>query len=319
MDKACTAILILNFNSAEDTISCIQSIEAFNSASIKFIVIDNGSPNKEEVTHLDHFFSQSGRSYHLWNDSDRPDTELPYYSLVASRSNDGYAQGNNKGLRLSYGDTTIQNILILNSDVLFTEDILPALIRVQKEKQDCGFITPLIVSKKGEIDHCCARKVPTNWEVILLFAFFRRDLFHLLSRANKRQKILLSSPDLIMQPSFPVDFPSGACMLIKKELFQRIGGFDPGTFLYYEENILFKKLLAISRISYCVPSVKCTHLGAGATRKSSSRFLQRCNLESADHYLSNYGYLSFFQRLVWGIVKQMWLFKFKLTDNSHRD
>lgn len=313
MDNVCTAILILNYNSADDTINCIRSIEACNSAAIKFIVVDNGSSTEGETDCLDSFFSQSGRSYHCWNDSDYPQEGLPYYSLIASRSNDGYARGNNKGLRLAYGDSSIQNILILNSDILFTEDILPALLHLQQEKADCGLMTPLIVSQSGVIDHCCARKEPTNWEIIELFAFFRRDLFHILSRANKRQKILLNKPNLSKLPFFTVDFPSGACMFIDKRLFQEIGGFDPGTFLYYEELILHKKLQRISRTNYCVPSVRCTHLGARSTEHSTGRFLQRCNLESADHYLSHYGHLSHIQRLVWGIVKRLWFLKFSIT------
>ena len=180
-------------------------------------------------------------------------------------------------------------------------------------------MTPLIVSRRGTIDHCCARRIPTNWEIIRLFAFFHRDLFHMLSRANKRQKILLSHPELIEEVSFPIDFPSGACMLIEKDLFREIDGFDPETFLYYEEMILYKKLQFVSRTNYCVPSVKCTHLGAGATQNQNSRFLQRCNLDSADHYLSRYGQMNFTQRLVWCMVKILWLLKFRVTDTLKKN
>ncbi len=314
MPRECTAILILNYNSSTDTIECIRSIEACNSAPIKFIVVDNGSTAQGEIDRLDRFFSQIGRSYHRWSDADQPKGELPFFSLIASATNDGYARGNNKGLRIAYEDSSIQNILVLNSDILFTEDLLPTLLNAHQKESDCGLITPLVISREGEIDHCCARKAPTNWEVICQFAFFGRDLFHLLSKANRQQKILLNKPELISRPLFPIDIPSGACMLIDKGLFQAIGGFDPGTFLYYEELILYKKLHALSRINYCVPSVRCTHLGAGSTQHSHSRFLQRCNLESADHYLTRYEHLSILQRLVWKFVKGFWLLKFKITN-----
>lgn len=318
MSSGCTAILILTFNSADDTMNCIRSIEACNSAPIKFIVVDNGSTAKGETDILDRFFSQSGRTYHCWNDTDEAQEDLPFYSLIASRSNDGYARGNNKGLHLASRDSSIQNILILNSDVLFTEDILPTLLRVKQEKPDCGLVTPLILSRRGTIDHCCARNAPTNWEIILPFLLFNRNRFQLLSKAEKRQKILKMRPELLEQPIFPVDMPSGACMLIDKDLFGELGGFDPATFLYYEELILHKKLQAFSRTSYCVPSVKCTHLGARTTEHSPSRFLQRCNLESADHYLSHYAHPTFSQRLVWSIVKGLWLLKFIITKTPHK-
>lgn len=318
MTQEYTAIIILTYNGSTDTINCIRSIESFNSSSIKFIVVDNGSPDREGNLLLERFFKQSGHEFLLLKDSDKPDANLPYYSLLASDRNDGYARGNNKGLRLAYSDPTIHNILILNNDILFSEDILPSLLKFQQQKSDCGLVTPLIVSGTGEIDHCCARRISTNWEIIRLFGFFGRDLFHLLLRANHRQKILLNNPSLIEQPSFSVDVPSGACMLINKELFRTIGGFDPDTFLYYEENILYQKLRALSRTNYCVPSVKCTHLGAGSTQNQNSRFLQRCNLESADLYLSRYGNLSFFQRLVWKIVKCLWHIKFAITGTPQK-
>lgn len=318
MSQDCTAILILNYNGSNDTINCIRSIESCHSKPIKYIVVDNGSPDREEIDRLDRFFAQSGQSYRRWNDNEIPTEELPYYSLLASSNNDGYARGNNKGLRLAWEDISIRTILVLNNDILFTEDILPSLLQFQRQQADCGLVTPLVISRRGTIDHCCARKVPTNWEIIRRFGYFNRDFRHKLSQADKRQKILLNHPELKEQTSFPIDFPSGACMMIDKELFREIGGFDEGTFLYYEEIILFKKLQVVSRTNYCVPSVNCTHLGAGATQNQNSHFLQRCNLESASHYLSRYGQMTIAQRFVWSLVKGMWLLKFKLTDTPKK-
>ncbi len=318
MTRDCTAILILTYNTSNDTIQCIRSIEACNSAPVKYIVVDNGSRDKAEAEKLDDFFSRSGRSYRRWSESDTPEGELPHFSLLASQSNDGYARGNNKGLRLAFADPAVSQILVLNSDILFTEDMIPTLLDFQKKTSDCGLLTPLVVSRKGTVDHCCARRIPTNREIIRLFGYFNRDYHHRLSQAEKRQKILLNNPELTQQPSFPVDVPSGACMLIEKDLFRQIGGFDPDTFLYYEENILYQKLRVLSRTNYCVPSVRCTHLGAGSTQNQNSRFLQRCNLESADHYLSKYGKMTIPQRLAWFLVKGLWLLKFRITDTPKK-
>ena len=314
MTQGFTAILILTYNTSTDTINCIRSIEACNTAPIKYIVVDNGSPDLEEVERLDRFFSQSGKTYLRLADSDKPGNELPYFTLLASSVNDGYARGNNKGLNLAYDDPSIENILVLNSDILFTEDILPTLIGFQQKQLDCGFITPLVISRKGEVDHCCARKALTNWDIIQIFVLFDRDCFRILSLIFRRQRLLLNNPDLINSPSFPIDLPSGACMFINKNLFRDIGSFDPGTFLYYEENILHKKIQAVSRNSYCVPAVRCTHLGAGSTHTIHNRFLQQCNLDSADYYLTHYGKMSPLQRFVWSLAKAAWRLRFKITE-----
>ena len=318
MPQGCTAILILTYKSSTDTINCIRSIETCNSAPVKYIVVDNGSPDKGEIDRLDGFFSQSGHTYARLGDSDHPEKELPYFTFLASGENDGYARGNNKGLNLAYDDPSIENILVLNSDILFTEDILPTLLSFRQQQACCGLVTPLIVSGKGRIDHCCARKAPTNWEQILFFLFLKRDFFHILSKADTRQKILQSNPEMAALPSFPVDMPSGACMLIDKALFRQIDSFDPGTFLYYEELILYKKLQAVSRTSYCVPTVRCTHLGAASTQNISSIFLQRCNLESADLYLTRYADMTLPQRLAWCLAKKAWLLRLRIIASRNK-
>lgn len=309
VEQTCTAILILNYNSADDTMNCIRSIEAHNTAPVKFIVVDNGSTAAAETDRLERFFADSGEGCLRLSDNDAPVKSLPRYTLIASPKNDGYARGNNKGLRFAGEDPSIQNILILNSDILFTEDLIPTLLSIQQEKADCALVTPLILSRYGRADHCCARKAPTNWEVILPFLLLRRNWFHVLSNMDRHQKLLLDHPELAEQRVFPVDVPSGACMLIDKALFREIGYFDPDTFLYYEENILYKKLQTRSRTSYCTPLVKCTHLGAVSTQQMSTVFLKQCNLESADIYLSRYSRLTFTQRLAWKIAKKMWTVK----------
>jgi hypothetical protein len=301
-----TAILILNYNTPSDTIACIQSIEAHNTAPVKFIIVDNGSSDKEGINRLDLFFAQSQKGYLRLTDSDTPTGFLSYFTFLVSSSNDGYARGNNKGLRLARADASIQNILVLNSDVLFSEDILSTLVRFQTGQKDCGLVTPLVMSRRGTVDHCCARKAPTNWDIILTFLLFNRNKFHLLSKMDERLKILKGHPELKTQPFFPVEMPSGACMLIDKKLFQEIDDFDPNTFLYYEELILYKKIKKAGRVNYCVPKVQCTHLGAESTAQISSTFLKKCNLDSADYYLKNYGRLSLTQSLIWGLVKGMW-------------
>lgn len=311
-----TSIIILNYNTASDTVSCIQSIEAHNSAPINYIIVDNGSSDREGINLLDGFFQNSGKSYRKLSDTDTPPQPLPYFTFLVSRENDGYAKGNNKGLRIAFSDPEVDNLLIINSDILFTEDLIPSLVRIREEKLDCGFVTPLIISRWNTIDHTCARKAPTNWEVILPFLMMRKKWFSILSKVDARQKILRVHPELVDQPVFPVDTPSGACMMIEKSLMQRVGGFDPNTFLYYEENILFKKLRAVSRQSYCTPVVKCTHLGASSTQQLPTPFLKKCNLASADYYLSQYGNMSFIQRIAWKTAKLLWNIKFKLSHSA---
>lgn len=54
-NNATVGIVILNYNNYNDTINCINSIEKYNTASIKYIIVDNGSTNPNSVKELDYF------------------------------------------------------------------------------------------------------------------------------------------------------------------------------------------------------------------------------------------------------------------------
>lgn len=303
------AIIILNYNNSLDTINCVKSIQKHNTADIKLIVVDNGSTHPDSVAKIERFLNNAFNSFKVIKDTDLYQEELPDAVLLISQTNDGYAKGNNKGLQLAYNDSSIEDILVLNNDTLFVDDILQGLRLKRTGLKDCAFITPVLLTKEGHIDYTCARLEPSVWDVIIPFLLFKRDFFKCLTRIKRKDKVLLQNPGLMDRESFPVHMPSGSCMLINKDLFQQLGGFDPNTFLYYEENILAKKIEAAGLRNYCIPSLECIHLGAGSTSHSSSSFLQHCNLESADYYLTNFRKMSFSQKIVWGFCKFCWHLK----------
>jgi GT2 family glycosyltransferase len=54
-----TCIIILNYNNVEDTIKCIDSIERINTAAIKYIVVDNNTPQKQKIEILSEYLEQN--------------------------------------------------------------------------------------------------------------------------------------------------------------------------------------------------------------------------------------------------------------------
>ena len=312
-----TGIVILNYNSYQDTINCIQSVELHNSAPVKYIIVDNGSSDKQSVPALKQFLESSFPGRYL--QTTEPAGILPYVTLVASPTNDGYARGNNKGLRLAFDDSEISHILILNNDILLTEDIIPPMMSALKELPQCGMVSPLLYRKdRKTMDFNCARRNASNFDIILPFLFQNRNFFQVLSKIRWKNKMLLDDPSLIQSKAFVIDLPSGSCMFLEKELFQKMGGFDPNTFLYYEECILFKKTEALHLKNYCIPSLSAIHLGAHTTQMSSNKFLQKCNLDSADYYLRQYGKMTFLEKCVWGLAKWGYATRLRLTDRNRK-
>mgnify|MGYP003456674591 CR=1 FL=1 len=287
MDK--TAIIILNFNNYEDTINCIESVEKYNSAPIKLIIVDNASTRSDALpsleNYLSHKFDNDFRKFSdLISDGTAEELVLPYCSLIASDINDGYAKGNNKGLRLSLLDNTIKNILILNNDILFVEDIIPSLIGLLDSIPNVGIVSPVLY-KKGlkSIDFNCARK-----DMPIVDAILNRLFTRFLRYINYNDKLYILKNKNMASEIVEIELPSGSCMLLRKDLFKEISLFDPNTFLYYEENILYRKMQQKHLHNYLCTSLKCIHLGASSTSKSPSMLIVDAGIHSGNYYYENY-------------------------------
>lgn len=294
------ALVILQYNNWLDTKNCILSIERYNTAPVKYIVVDNASTRKECVEEAHEFLSTTFSDSYLCLYAKTPTPEqLPRATFLKSSSNDGYAQGNNKGIQLCLNDETVDSVLVINNDVLFTEDILPTLHSYLDKLDDVGIITPLVYNKDmSDYDYNCARIHPSKMELVLSFLLLFRNVGGILNKLKHRRSVLHAHPEYVQLPFFPIELPSGSFMLFKKEILQRIKGFDPNTFLYFEEDILYKKLSEINLRTYLIPSCHCIHLGCSTTKSIHSTFLSRCMVNSIWHYLNQYEKLSFVEKVI---------------------
>lgn len=317
-----TAIVILNYNNYKDTINCINSVKAYNTAKIKFFVVDNASPDKQCVPKLDSYFKDTFKEDYLrinyGNESDRK--TFPTLTFITSEVNDGYACGNNKALQYLNNDPDIEYVLILNNDILFVQDIIPGLIENLKHLEKAAIVSPLLYKKdmKG-YDLNCARKTLSAKQIFLQFLFFLKDPFHIGQKINYNQKYINTTPDILKKESFEIQLPSGSCMLLNKRCFNSIGWFDSHTFLYYEENILNKKLEARGLKCYLIPNLKCIHLGASSTKSSPGYFMVKSSAESAIYYIDKYTSASRLTKLFFKIYLRFFMLPvFKLAKNIQK-
>jgi len=281
-------IIILNYNNSEDTINCIQSILEYNTYPVKILVVDNGSTKQQCVADIKTYIEglNEGKCY---NQGEKIPSILPKNTFYISKSNDGYAQGNNKGLDLMYKDDEIDKILILNNDVLFYMDIIPKLVEFYDSRNDVGIVSPILYKKdKKSIDYNCARRNCTLKEQGTIFMLLDVDLFGIISKIRYNQQMLRNNPQLKEADYFEIELPSGSCMLIDKVLFKTIDSFDSNTFLYFEENILYKKIQKFGKKNFLMPKLGCVHLGASTMKKSVSSFTMIKGLESSMYYAKTY-------------------------------
>lgn len=315
MIEKVTALIILNYNNYEDTINCVESVLKYNTAKVKFIVIDNGSPRGGVVGDMKKYIEDKSKNsfVHLYDKDLQIDTQicLPDFTFIESHMNDGYAAGNNKGLNLAERDETITHVMILNNDVLFVEDIIPMLIEQEKQLTDAAFISPLLYTKGlQKIDYTCARENIKFKNCILnMWLIPLEKLFH-ISKNYTKSRYLLNNVSCDLKSVIPIDLPSGSCMFIRKSKFKTINFFDPNTFLYYEENILHKKIQRQGWQNYLIPFVKCIHLGAQST-SSSNTAVNRYSRKSQEYYFKNYCNLNIIQKILLSITYRwfdFWVF-----------
>lgn len=295
-----TGVVILNYNNYEDTFNCIESIEQFNTAPIKFFIVDNASSREGTVETMDNYFKQKfANDYIRVSSNEKNDKVAPLLTFIVSDRNGGYAQGNNYGLKFAYNDPEIEYIMILNNDVLFIEDIILPLIENIGRLPNCGIVSPLLYKKdlKG-LDYNCARCSMSFRQAILLNLTMGKPWFGIKKRIDDEQYILKKHPNAITRDFVEIDYPSGSCMIAAKSLWQSIDGFDPNTFLYYEEAILYSKITDIGRYNYLIPSLKCIHLGASSTSQSISPMQTKLSFKSKQYYMLTYFKASWAQKLL---------------------
>lgn len=280
-NKKNCGIVILNYNTPEDTLNCIDSILRFNTASIKIVVVDNASSD-QSVEILKERLGIISSDFLLFDATDNVKS-LPFVSLVSSKENKGYACGNNCGIRFLMQDESVDTVLILNSDILFVEDIIPKMT-CDLEQKNVAIVSPVLYKKEmTSYDYNCARLVPSFGLIFLHFLLsaheprFLKNRLYLLKNCTQTTGLL------------PVGLPSGSCMLFSKKNCKDIGIFDPNTFLYYEENIIAAQIAQKKLGGIFVDlDLKCIHLGASSTKKEPSRLIVEAEVHSALYYVRTF-------------------------------
>lgn len=287
-------IVILNYNNVKDTVNCIDTVVKYTKSDYKIVLIDNGSSKEDVVQQLHkNMYERFEKSFVTFKDGEKPENnKLSQLTFITSATNDGYARGNNKGIKLLLDDSDVDKIMILNNDILFTQDVITPLIDIIDSLHDAAIVSPLLFKRDGiTIDYTCARYNAKRTHEFIKHLFF--FLNWIGRKMDKKTNIIRFHPEYMNLPYFEVELPSGSCMLLKKELVKKIGMFDPGTFLYCEENIIYEQIKKLGLKNYIIPSLSCIHLGGSTTKQESVnikalRFIRKCGIDSMNYYLTNY-------------------------------
>lgn len=174
--------------------------------------------------------------------------EFPEVNFVISPENLGFAGGNNLALSLVKG----KYVLLLNNDTEVEKDFLQPMVRLMEEKPEIGIVSPKIFF----YDH------PDTLQ------YAGTTLIHPIT--NRGKKFGYGEKDTGKYNKVTeTGFPNGACMLVKGELFERVGLLYENYFLYYEEHDFAHKVRESGYKIYFQPESKIFHKVSASTGKAS--------------------------------------------------
>lgn len=268
--------VILNFKTYDKTIDCINRLEKSVKKINHIIIVDNNSQNKSLEIINDYLISNDKKP-EILNDINKFKNRK--YLLYQNSKNTGYAKGNNIGIEIAmrlHSDYTI----ILNNDIKIHPDAIGKIAEFIKDEEKIGCAGPLI-EEGNSLDFNFARKRLKWYDHILLSWIVKVALpFKAL---RKHHYIAYNE---IPDNPFQVDMISGSFMLFPTEVLEKIKGFDPNTFLYFEEAIICEKLRKHRFETYVVPSSIVEHEHAGTIKKINSDQILRHSLNSQFYYLN---------------------------------
>lgn len=271
------AVIILNWNRAEQTIALINNLlEVEKNINICYIIVDNNSNDSERNILID---------YSKKNDFIVLDESLSHYNtnhtkyMIAVNENYGYAKGNNFGLKLAK-KLGYEYSIVSNNDIFIEKPLIESLIHQLENDNSLALIGPKIVGLEGE------QQGPYNKPTLFdqFWVPFFLPLFIIINKlsSNKISKQLAvkneRSPYRVM----------GCFMLIKTDVMDEVGYFDENTFLYAEELILSEKFLDRGYKTGYYPEASIKHVHGFSTEDLGNRKKFNLNLDSDLYYFKKY-------------------------------
>jgi hypothetical protein len=202
-------------------------------------------------------------------------------TLIENPRNDGFAAGVNRGAR----ETTGRYLLALNPDTVVRPGLLETLASWLDAHAEAAVVGPRILNADGSVQPS-ARRFPD----VTTGLGGRMSLLTKVAPDNwLAQRNLAWS-----QASEPieVDWVSGACMMIRRSAFDRVGGFDEGFFLYWEDADLCRRLRTAGYRTFFVPQATAVHEGSRASRHAVARSIVAFHRSAFRYYWKHGGWIA---------------------------
>lgn len=201
-------------------------------------------------------------------------SEAENVTLIRSGANVGYGRAVNLGAKAATDDW----LLIANPDIEFRPGAIDALLEAAHRWPEAGVLGPAMVTGGGLL-YPSARRLPRLSEGI-----GHASLGWIWPKNPWTSHYRRESEPLV---EGPVGWMSGACLLVKRTVFESVGGFDPKYFMYFEDIDLCERIAAAGHEVIFVPTAVVEHHGGHATIRERPA-MSRAHHDSAFAYFSSH-------------------------------
>jgi GT2 family glycosyltransferase len=244
------SVIVISYNTRGMTLSCLRTLGVeLHGSDAEILLVDNASHD---------------------GSVDAVRTAFPHVRVIASATNVGFGAANNLAMKAARG----RFFLLLNSDAFPKPGAVAALMQYLETHPKVGAVGPRLLNEDGSMQLSCFR-FPTPRQ-----AWFENlwisSLFPTHAVLGNYRRWAHDSERL-------VDWIGGACMLVRREVVEQVGGFDERFFLYAEETDWQRRMRDGGWEIAFTPLVEVTHLG-GASGASTKTETNRHFFDSLDRY-----------------------------------
>jgi len=250
MNDCLLSVIIINYNTCAMTLECLHTLYAdIEGISAEVWVVDNASVDGSLGAILSMF---------------------PAVKVIANSENRGFGAANNQAMREATGEF----FLLLNSDAFPKQGAIEQLVNYLQGQKQVGVVGPRLLNADGSLQRSCYR-LPSP------FRAWMENLW--ISPLLHRQAFCDDYARWTHDQEREVEFVIGACMLVRREVFEQVGGFDEKFFMYAEESDWQRRMQDTGWRVKFLPAAEVTHLGGASGAKEKAK-INRYFFDSLDYY-----------------------------------
>ncbi len=256
------SIIIVNYNVKEYLLNLLDSIkQASKNISTEIIVVDNNS-----------------------DDGSIPaiNEKYPHVHTIQNNINVGFGAANNQALEISSG----KFILLLNPDTIVRENTFSEMINFLEQNPKVGIAGCKVLNPDGTLQLACRRSFPKPWVSFTKVT----GLSKIFPNSKLFAKYNLTYLD--ENKSYEVDAISGSFMMMTREAYNKVGGFDTDFFMYGEDLDLCYRIQKAGLKVFYVHKTEIIHYKGESTKRSkideTKIFYNAMHLFVSKHFSSSF-------------------------------